>query len=124
MKMPASSKPQLGGAWAWFVWALAVAFVVYYFSFQTGYAITNNSVQKDAGLSPAQVATVAAMYTWVFAVCQFLSGPLLDRLGAGKVIPPAIALVTIGIFLYANARSYEMLLLSQFIIAVGACTGF
>ena len=26
---------------------IAVAFVVYYFSFQTGYAIVNSSVQKD-----------------------------------------------------------------------------
>jgi MFS family permease len=115
---------QLGGPRAWFVWVLAVIFVVYYFSFQTGYAIVNPKVQKDIGLTVAQVATVAAMYTWVFAVCQFLSGPLLDRLGAGKVIPPSIALVSVGIFLFAYARSYEMLLLSQFIIAVGACTGF
>jgi MFS family permease len=114
----------LGGAMAWFVWALAVTFVVYYFSFQTGYAIVNPNVQKDIGLSLPQVATVAALYTWVFAVCQFLSGALLDRLGAGKIIPASIALVTLGIFLFANAQSYQALLLSQLIIAVGACSGF
>jgi sugar phosphate permease len=94
---------RLGGAMAWFVWALAVIFVVYYFSFQTGYAIVNPSVQKDIGLSLPQVATVAALYTWAFAVCQFLSGALLDRLGAGKIIPASIALVTIGIFVFGNA---------------------
>jgi MFS family permease len=113
-----------GRAQAWLVWTLAVAFVVYYFSFQTGYAIVNPNVQKDVGLSVSQVATVAAMYTWVFALCQFLSGPLLDRLGAGKIIPASIALVTVGIFLFANARSLEALLLSQLIIAIGACSGF
>jgi MFS family permease len=115
---------ELGGARAWFVWALAVAFVVLYFSFQTGYAIVNPSVQKDIGLSLAQTALVAAVYTWIFALFQFLSGALLDRLGAGKIIPASIALVTIGIFLFANAQSYGMLLLSQLIIAVGACSGF
>jgi MFS family permease len=113
-----------GRAQAWLVWTLAVTFVVYYFSFQTGYAIVNPNVQKDVGLSVSQVATVAAMYTWVFALCQFLSGPLLDRLGAGKIIPASIALVTVGIFLFANARSLEALLLSQLIIAIGACSGF
>ena len=46
------------------------------------------------------------------------------RLGAGKIIPVAIALVTGGIFSFANADSYEMLLLSQLIIAIGACSGF
>ena len=38
---------ELGGPRAWVVWSIAVAFVVYYFSFQTGYAIVNSSVQKD-----------------------------------------------------------------------------
>jgi sugar phosphate permease len=89
---------------AWFVWVLAVTFVVYYFSFQTGYSIVNSNVQKDIGLSVPQVATVAALYTWVFALCQFFSGALLDRLGAGKIIPVSIALVTIG----RNARQCEV----------------
>jgi MFS family permease len=115
---------ELGSARAWLVWTLAVAFVVLYFSFQTGYAIVNPSVQKDIGLSVSQVAIVAAVYTWIFALCQFISGALLDRLGAGKIVPASIALVTIGIFIFANAQSYGMLLLSQLIIAVGACSGF
>jgi MFS family permease len=125
MAIDAAIKPvELGGARAWFVWALAVTFVVYYFSFQTGYAIVNTSVEKDIGLSVSQVATVAAVYTWVFALCQFLSGALLDRLGAGRILPISIALVTIGIFVFANAENYGTLLLSQLIIAVGACSGF
>jgi len=116
--------PVLGGPQAWLVWIIAVTFVIYYFSFQTGYAIVNSSVQKDVGLSIAQVGIIAAIYTWVFAVCQFLSGALLDRLGARTILLPAILLVTIGIFVFANAANFAMLLLSQFIIAVGACTGF
>jgi MFS family permease len=115
---------ELGSARAWLVWGLAVAFVVYYFSIQTGYAIVNSSVQNDIGLSVSQVATVAAVYTWIFAFCQLLSGALLDRLGAGKIIPVSIALVTAGVFIFANAQDYAMLLLSQLIIAVGACSGF
>lgn len=114
----------LGGAMAWWVWALTVTFVVYLFSFQTGYAIVNSNVQKDIGLSIAQVGTIAAVYTWAFAICQFFGGALLDRLGSRKVLPISIALVTIGIFVFANAHSYGMLLLSQIIIAVGSCTGF
>ena len=115
---------KLGGPQAWLVWCIAVTFVVYYFSFQTGYAIANSSVQKDIGLSVAQVGLIAAIYTWVFALCQFMSGPLLDRLGARKVLLPAILLVTLGIFAFANAKNFEMLLLSQALIAIGACTGF
>ena len=107
----ARKTPVLGGAEAWLVWAIAVAFVIYYFSFQTGYAIVNPVVQKDVGLSVAQVGIVAAMYTWVFALCQFFSGALLDRLGSRRILLPAIALASIGIFIFANAGSFATLLL-------------
>ena len=125
MSDPATPDPRAqGGARAWLVWAIAVAFVVYYFSFQTGYSIVNTSVQRDVGLDISQVGLIAAVYTWMFAACQFLSGPLLDRLGARRVLLPAIVLVTLGIFIFARARSFEALLLSQLVIALGACTGF
>lgn len=125
MNIPGGSdQPRLGGARAWLVWVIAVTFVVYYFSFQTGYSIVNAGVQGDVGLSIAQVGIIAAGYTWMFAICQFLSGPLLDRMGARKVLLPAIVLVTVGILLFANARNFQMLMLSQVVIAIGACTGF
>lgn len=115
---------QLGGLRAWWVWILAVTFVVFLFSFQTGYAIVNPSVQGELGLSVAQIATIAAFYTWAFAIFQFFSGAVLDRLGARKVLPVSIMLVTLGIFLFANAKSFEMLLVSQVIIAIGSASGF
>jgi len=120
----AGAEHALGGPMAWWVWALVVTFVVYLFSFQTGYAIVNSSVQQDIGLTVAQVGTIAAVYTWAFAICQFFGGALLDRLGSRKVLPISIALVTVGIFVFANANSFAMLLLSQVIIALGSCTGF
>lgn len=124
--LPAASPRayELGGPMAWWVWALAVTFVVYLFSFQTGYAIVNSRVQGDVGLTIEQVGTIAAVYTWAFAICQFFGGALLDRLGSRAVLPISIALVTLGIFIFANATNYPMLLLSQVIIAMGSCTGF
>jgi MFS family permease len=119
-----NSDYQLGGLKAWWIWALTVMFVIFLFSFQTGYAIVNSSVQNELGLSVAQIATIAAVYTWAFAIFQFFGGAVLDRLGAGKVLPISIALVTLGIFIFANAKSFEMLLLSQVVIAIGSCTGF
>ncbi|WP_404993728.1 MFS transporter [Cupriavidus pauculus] len=115
---------RLGGAHAWWVWTLSVLFVVYLFSVQTGYSVVNADIGRDVALSVTQISTIAAVYTWVFAVCQFFGGALLDRLGAHKVLPLSVALVTAGVFLFANATSYPMLLASQFVMAIGACTGF
>ena len=113
-----------GRGLAWWIWGLVVAFVVYTFSFQAGYSIVNPAVQKDAGLSVSHVATIAAIYTWAFALCQIFGGALLDRLGSRQVLPLSIALVTMGVFVFANASSYGMVLLSQIIVAVGSCTAF
>jgi MFS family permease len=113
-----------GGALGWWLWGLAVAFVVYTFSFQTAYSIVNPTLQQDFGLSISQVATIAAIYTWAFALCQFVGGALLDRLGSRQVLPLSIALVTMGVFVFASADSYAMLLLSQIIVAAGSCTAF
>ena len=115
---------RLGGGLAWWVWLLAVSFVVYTFSFQTGYSIVNPAVQKDLGLAVTQIATIAAVYAWAFAFCQFFGGALLDRLGSRKVLPASIALVTAGVFVFANANSLGSLLLSQVIVAIGSCTAF
>jgi MFS family permease len=123
-KEQASADQPTGGKKAWGIWVLGVTFVVFLFSFQTGFSASNLRVQNDIGLTIAQVSMVAALYTWVFAVGQFFSGALLDRLGAGRVIPVAISLVTLGIFIFANAQSFEMLLIAQFVIACGACCGF
>lgn len=76
----------LGGPMAWWVWTLAVIFVVYLFSFQTGYSIVNPRVQKDVGLSIAQVGTIAAACTWAFAIAQFFGGALLDRPGSHRCV--------------------------------------
>jgi MFS family permease len=109
---------------AWWVWGLVVTFVVYLFSFQTGYAIVSPKVQEELTLTGVQVGTIAAVYTWVFAIFQFFGGALLDRLGSRKILPAAIALVMLGVFVFANAKSYEGLLLSQFVLAIGSCVGF
>jgi MFS family permease len=124
MPNASNSAPQLGGAYAWWVWILAVTFVVFLFSVQTGYAIVSGNVKDAVGLSVTQVATIAATYTWVFALFQFYGGALLDQLGSRKVLPISIALVTLGVFMFANAKSFEMLLLSQAVLAIGSCTGF
>jgi MFS family permease len=109
---------------AWWSWTLAVTFVGYLFSLQTGYVIVNPRVQGELGLSVGQIGTIAAVYTWTFAIFQLIGGALLDRVGARKVLPVSIAIVTLGVFVFAMARSYEVLLLSQLILALGSCSAF
>jgi len=103
---------------------LATVFVVFLFNIQTGYSIVNPRVQADIGLTLAQVGLIASIYNWAFAVSQPFGGALLDRLGARLVIVPAIALVTLGVYLFSIADSFGTLVLSQVILAMASCVGF
>jgi MFS family permease len=120
----ATTKGARSSVQAWWSWTLAVTFVVYLFSLQTGYAIVNPRVRGELGLSVGQIGTIAAVYMWAFAIFQLVGGALLDRVGARKVLPASIAIVTLGVFVFATARSYEVLLLSQLILALGSCSVF
>ncbi|HEY4370088.1 MAG TPA: MFS transporter [Steroidobacteraceae bacterium] len=109
---------------AWSAWGVAVLFALYLFGFQTGYSAVNSSIQKDIGLTVAQLGAVAAAYTWSFAIFQLFGGALLDRLGARRVLLPAIAIFTVGVFFFATARSFQAIVAAQLVLALGACVGF
>lgn len=114
-----------GGGQAWFLWTLVgVVFVNWLFLFQTSYSIFNEGMAEDIGLTLAQVGTIGAIYTWVFATAQFFSGALLDRLGARTLIPGAIGVMVAGAFVLAYADTYSEVLISQVLMGIGASYGF
>lgn len=118
------TKSKLGGPQAWVNWVLGVAFVVFVFTFQTGYAVTNISMTEDLALSVAQVGFIGSIYTWAFAVAQFASGSILDRLGFRWVLPISAGVVTLGGFVFAHASGAGTLVLGQVLMALGASFGF
>ncbi|MEQ3550198.1 MFS transporter [Pseudonocardia nematodicida] len=115
---------RLGGPEALLIWTLATVFVVWLFSLQTGYGIVSPDIQQSAGLSVAQISLAASVYTWVFAICQFFSGSLLDRYGSRPLMTVGVALVTIGAFLFAGTTGFGSLVLAQAVMALGAAFGF
>ena len=115
---------KLGGAQAWINWLLGVLFVVFVFTLQTGYAITNVAMSKDLGISLAQIGFIGTIYTWAFAIAQFASGSILDKLGARWMLPIAAVIVTLGAFLFAFAPGPKVLAVAQVLMAVGGSFGF
>lgn len=109
---------------AWINWILGAAFVVFVFTFQTGYAITNVDMTNKLSLTVTQVGIIGSIYTWAFAIAQFASGSILDRLGMRWVLPIACAIVTVGGFVFANANGAGMLIAGQVLMALGGSFGF
>ncbi|MBH0007754.1 nitrate/nitrite transporter [Salinibacterium sp. SWN1162] len=115
---------KVGGSEAWLIWVLATLFVVWLFAIQTGYAVVSPNIQTSANLSIAQIGLAASAYTWAFAVVQFFSGSLLDRFGTRPLLTIAVALVTVGAFLYAGTTNFGTLIVAQLVLAIGASFGF
>lgn len=115
---------KLGGKQAWLVWSLCVVFVIWLFNLQTGYSVLSPKIQDDLLLTIAQVSLVSSIYTWAFAIVQFISGPMLDRFGLRKCMPWAVALVAVGAFLYSTATGISSLIFAQLFLAFGAAFGF
>ena len=109
---------------AWLNWSIAVAFVILVFGVQTGYAITNAQMAKSLKLDPADIGTIGSTYTFCFAITQLISGALLDRLGAQRLLPAACATLTLGVFCFAFSGSLSLLIVAQVLIAIGAAFGF
>ena len=122
--MNTETESKLGGGQAWINWLLATAYVVFVFTLQTGYAITNLSMSEDLNISLAQIGVIGSIYTWAFAVAQFGSGSVMDKLGSRWTIPVASAVVTAGAFLFASSTGPIQLAVAQVLMALGAAFGF
>lgn len=109
---------------SWICWLLGVSFVAIVFGFQTGYAITNPYIAKSLNLSISHIGVIGAIYTWVFAVTLLISGPLLDKAGARRILPLAAVILTAGILLSSYSQDFQQLALSQILIAIGASCSF
>ena len=120
MKQNETSSPRQ----AWISWGIAVSFVILVFGFQTGYAVTNSKMAAELGLSASQIGLIGATYTFFFALFQFFSGSLLDRLGIRTILPLACALLTLGIFSFAFSTTVGGFIAAQILVALGASFGF
>ena len=108
----------------WLNWVTATAYLMLGFGFQSCYAILNRQMADKLSLTATEIGIVSSTYTWCFAVAQLLSGALLDRLGARRVLPKACALLTVGIFCFAWSPGLMGLMIAQALVAAGSAFGF
>lgn len=74
---------------------------------------------RDVGLSANTLGLLTGVYLMAFAVAQLPVGMALDRFGPRKVQLPMLAVATLGGVLFAQAQSFEGLLLARALIGLG-----
>ena len=78
---------------------------------------------SEFNLSAGNLGLLSGAYFLGFASVQIPLGYLLDSKGPKKIVSYFLSLTIVGIILFANAKSFQILLLSRLLIGigVGAC---
>ncbi len=70
---------------AWFIWLIS-NLVVIFSNMQIIYTFISVNLEKELGLTIAQVALANSAYTWTFAILQFFSGATFNVFSSKKFI--------------------------------------
>lgn len=75
-------------------------------------------ISKDLGLTPVQAGLISVVFTWGYAITQFLAGWLTLKLGARSVIGHALWLWGVAAVGASLVRSYEELLVARALLGL------
>ncbi|WP_250294960.1 MFS transporter [Wolbachia endosymbiont of Oedothorax gibbosus] len=108
---------------AWFIWLIS-NLVVIFSNMQIIYAFISVNLERELGLTIAQVALANSAYTWTFAILQFFSGATFNVFSSKKIYFFSLLTMIFGFFVLINSDNFAHLILSQLLIATGASFGF
>lgn len=108
---------------AWFIWLIS-NLVVIFSNMQIIYAFISVNLEKELGLTIAQVALANSAYTWTFAILQFFSGATFNVFSSKKIYFFSLLTMILGFLVLVNGNNFAHLILSQLLIATGASFGF
>ncbi|MGL9718537.1 MAG: MFS transporter [Wolbachia sp.] len=108
---------------AWFVWLIGNLIVIFS-NMQIIYTFISVDLEKELGLTIAQVALANSAYNWTFAISQFFSGAMFNTFSSKKIYFFSLSTMILGFLVLINSESFSHLILSQVLIAIGASFGF
>lgn len=108
----------------WTGWGvLAIVYVVAYFH-RLAPAVLAKSFMADFGATGVQVATMAALYLYSFALMQPPAGALVDSWGPRRTVAAGSLVMAAGALVFAASRVLALAYLSRVMVGVGASVVF
>ena len=120
--------PTHGGVRQWWPWVATIFFLLWQVDFQFAYGFAADPIQKELGLNSFESSMVAAVYLVTYGLMQVPAGLMVDRYGVAWLLPLMGALGAGSVLLFANAHSYEDLVIARllggvFMAFVFPCAG-
>lgn len=105
---------------AWVVTLTAALFFFYEFIQMNFFNSIDIALMRDFGIDAVQLGQLASMYFYANALFLFPAGNLLDRYSTKKLLLVAVALCTIGTFIFGMATVYSVAAFGRFLVGMGA----
>lgn len=82
---------------AWFIWLISNLIVIFS-NMQIIYTFISLDLEKELGITIAQVALANSAYTWTFAISQFFSGAMFNAFSSKKIYFLSLSIMIFGFF--------------------------
>jgi len=105
---------------AWVVTLAASLFFFYEFIQLNLFNAIDVPLMRDFQLNAPALGQLSSMYFYANALCLFPAGILLDRYSTRNLLLLAVALCTIGTFMFALAHAYIVAAVARLMVGVGA----
>lgn len=105
---------------AWLATLTAALFFFYEFIQLNLFNAIDVQLMQDFQLNAPQLGQLASMYFYANALFLFPAGILLDRFSTKKLLLCAIALCTVGTFVFALSSNYFLAACARFLVGSGA----
>lgn len=112
------------GFTAWVVCFVASLFFFYEFIQMNMFNAINSQLMREFALSAAQLGKMSATYFYANVIFLFPAGMILDRISTRRVILIALAICTVGTFLFSFSHTLEMATLCRFVTGIGSAFCF
>lgn len=109
---------------AWLVVLTAALFFFYEFIQLNLFNSMDVPLMRDFGIDAVQLGQLSSMYFYANALFVFPAGILLDRYSTKKLLLCAVAISTLGTFLFAIATTYNLAAVGRFLVGTGAAFCF
>lgn len=109
---------------AWFVWTIAIIFVIFQFTQQMSAGVMTSAWMHDFKVGPIGLSYLSSVFYYAFLLLQIPAGLLFDSFGPRRVLCFAATILCIGCLLLSVAKTLSIALLARFIMGSGATFAF
>ncbi len=110
---------QVPSSKAWFMWGLAIIFLLLQFVLQGSVSGMAPFLAKDFNTDVAAIGLISSSYFWTYLLLQLPGGVLVDRLGAKTILVAGSIICAIGTLLFAMSPNVHTAVWSRMLTGLG-----